>query len=102
MGSNVTDRSIKLAAESIDVVHHVCNVFLAESSEQKLDSVRHSYPSFEKDFKLTLSVLQEQEVFISKTSRHHNSFKKLKPLFDQLKYDKILKWIKHTTNALLD
>ena len=50
MGSNVTDRSIKLAAESIDVVHHVCNVFLAESSEQKLDSDRHSYPSFEKDF----------------------------------------------------
>ena len=51
--------------------------------------------SFEKDFKLILSVLQEQEVFISKASRHHNSFKKLKPLFDQLKYDKILKWIKH-------
>ena len=102
MGSNVTDRSVRLAAESIDVVHHVCNVFVAESSEQKLDSVRHSPPSFEKDFNLILSVLQEQEVFIAKTSRHHNSFKKLTPLFDQLKYDDLLKWIKHTTNALLD
>ena len=102
MGSDVTERSVKLAAESIDVVHHVYNVFLAQSSEQKLDSVRHSYSSFEKDFKLILSVLQEQKVFISKTSRHHSSFKKLKPLFDQLKYEEILKWIKHTTNALLD
>lgn len=103
MGSNVTYRSIRLAAKSINVVHHVYNVFIAESSEQKLDSVHHSPPpSFEKNFKLILSVLQEQEVFIAKKSRHHNGFKKLRPLFDQLKYDDLLKWIKHTTNALLD
>ena len=83
MRSSVTERFVKLAAESIDIVHHVCKL--------KLDSGCHCYPSFEKDYKLILSVLHEQEVFISKILSRHHSFKKLKPLFDQLKYDETLK-----------
>ena len=98
MRSNVTERSVKLAAESIDIVHHVCKVFVAASRNWILAAILSLSL---KGFKLTLRVLHEQEVFISKTLRHHHSFKKLKPLFDQLKYDEILKCIKHTTNALL-
>ena len=87
-----------MAAESIDIVHHVCKVFEATSRNWILATILSLCL---KGFKLTLSVLQEQEIFISKTSRHHHSYKKLKPLFDQLNYDEMLKWIKPMTNAIL-
>jgi len=36
--SNVTDSYVKLAAESVDVINHVCHVFEAASSTKKGDS----------------------------------------------------------------
>jgi len=63
MISNVTDNSVKLAAESVDVTDHVCLVFEAASSTKKEHSSKHSCLSFEKDLRLILGTLQEQEYF---------------------------------------
>lgn len=102
MGSNVTDNSVKLAAESVDFIDHVWHVFETASSRKKRNSDKHSCPSFDKDLALILSVLLEQDFFTTKEQRHHKTFKNLKDFFTKLKYKPLLKWIKHTTNSLMD
>lgn len=52
VGSNLTDNSVRLAAESISIVQHICEQFEKETCVSKPNSNKHSYPSFEKDFKL--------------------------------------------------
>jgi len=102
MGANVTDNSVKLAAESVDTINHICHVFEAASSEKKRDSDKHSCPSFEKDLGLILGILQDQDIFTTKASRHHKSFKNMKELFGKLKYSDLLIWIKRTAKSLID
>ena len=99
MGSNITDSSVTLAAQSIDVVNHVCAVF-ESSTDHKADSGLHSSPSFERDYKLVLSVLNEKEVFSYKPKRQHGTFKNRKSLFQQMDYKGLLQWIKRTTVTL--
>ena len=36
MGSNVTDSSVKFAAESVDVINHVCHVFEEQAAQRKV------------------------------------------------------------------
>ena len=36
MGSNVTDNSVKLAAESVDVINHVCHVLRQQAAHRKV------------------------------------------------------------------
>lgn len=74
MGSNVTDKSVKLAAESVGIVNDICHVFERESTSSKASSNKHSCPSFDKDFKLILNTLEEHKVFIHKSGRQHNTF----------------------------
>ena len=93
------DSSVTLAAQSIDVINNVCAVF-ESSTDHKADSGLHSSPSFERDYKLVLSVLHEKEVFSYKTKRQHGTFKNRKSLFQQIDYKGLLQWIKRTTVTL--
>ena len=87
MGLNITNSSVKMAAESIDVVDHICQQFERESIECTVDSERHGSPSFEIDYKLILSILNEQEAFVSKNNQHqHTSFKFHCSLLQQPQY----------------
>jgi len=61
MGSNVTTSSVNLAVRLIDVVNQVCDIF-ERSTGHKPDSGLHSSPSFERYYKLVLSVIQEKEL----------------------------------------
>jgi len=87
---------------TLDVNNHVCHVFEAKSSTKKGDSDKHACPSFEKHLRLILGILQEQDVFTVKVSRNYKTYKNLQDLFIKLKYNDLLKWIKHTTNSLMD
>jgi len=49
--------------ENTHVVDHVCHTFEEASITTKANYDKHTIPSFEKDLKLTLSVLQDQDVF---------------------------------------
>lgn len=62
MGSVVTDGNITIEAKSIDIVQHICQTFQKETGTSTT-SGHHSIPSFEADFKLILSTLEEQRVF---------------------------------------
>ena len=97
MGSNV-----KLAAESVGIVTAICHVFERQSSSSKASSNKHFCPSFDKDFKLILNTLEEYDVFTNRPGRQHNIFKMLERLLEKPRYDDLIKWIKHTTETLLD
>ena len=57
---------------------------------------------FEKDFKLILNVLEDQEVFLDKCSRKHHSFDFQTMLIQQVPYTALVKWIRVTTMALVN
>ena len=64
MGANVTTKSITVAAKSISIVNNVCEVFENEVTTTVPSSSHHPIPNFEKDFKMILKVLTEQEVYV--------------------------------------
>ena len=101
MRSNTTKASIRMAAENVDVVNNVCHNFEKQTNECKEISDKHASPSFQKDLKMILSVLQEQQVFNSKKGRQHISFKFTSGLLQQLNYPELVKWIQRTTDKLL-
>jgi len=99
MGSNVTTSIVTLAARSIDVVNQACYIF-GRSTGHKPNSGLHSSPSFARDYKLVLSVIQEKEFFVNKNQRQHETFKTHKNLFQNINYKGLLQWIKRTTVTL--
>lgn len=68
MGSNVTDKSISVAAKSIGVVSSICKIFENEVDAQ-CSSDYHPSPSFKKDLELILAALNEQDVFADHGNR---------------------------------
>ena len=101
MRSNTTKASIRMAAENVDVVNNVCHNFEKQTNKCKGISDKHASPSFQKDLKMILSVLQEQQVFNLKKGRQHISFKFTSGLLQQPNYPELVKWIQRTTDKLL-
>jgi len=50
-------------------------VFENDVATTKVSSNHHPMPSFGKDFDMILQVLTKQEVFVTKSSRSHTSYK---------------------------
>ena len=101
VGSNITDNSVQLAAQSVAVIEHMCQQFQAVTANNKYPSNKNSSPSFDTDCKIILNVLQQQEVFVQKDSRQYSTFKFHKSLFQQMSFTNMAKWIKQTTKTLL-
>ena len=101
-GSNITDNSVSLAAESISILQHICEQFERETCTSTPSSDKHSFPSFEKDLRLILNVLEDQEVFIEKSPRKHPSFNMTNKLVQQIPHTELVKWIKKTTMSLVN
>ena len=103
MGSNVSNSSVKLAAEAVGVVNNICHSFEKQNSSCKSNTDSHTCPSFVKDYQLILNVLDEQKVFVPNTTgRQHNTFKNQKRLLEQPCFEDLIKWIKHTTETLVE
>ena len=101
-GSNITDNSVSLAAESISILQHICEQFERETCTSTPSLDKHSFPSFEKDLRLILNVLEDQEVFIEKSPRKHPSFNLINKLVQQIPHTELVKWIKKTTMSLVN
>ena len=101
MRSNTTKASVSMAAETVDVVNHICHDFEEHTSDCKGSSDKHESPSFQKDHKMILSILEEQQVFFTKKGRQHASFKFTSGLLQQPNYPQLVKWIQHTADRLL-
>jgi len=76
------DSAVNRAAKSIGIVNQICCLFEAQSNV-KHETDHHTKPSYEKDFKLVLKVLEDRQVFCERGNRSHNSFKKIKSLLKQ-------------------
>ena len=100
MGSNVTESSVKQAAASINIVHHVCQQFEKESG-LCTNSSRHPYPTFEKDLQLIVQNLMNNNVFNVVRGRKHSSFKFKHGLLEKYKPNELKKWIRLTAKKLL-
>ena len=102
MGSNMTDNSVKLAAECIQVVHSICSKFEECTSNCAPNSNTHSAPSIQQDFELVVQCLKDQQVCSPTRARKHSSFKFSNNLLQQLKYKNLITWLKHKVPDLME
>ena len=96
MGSNMTESSVRLAAECIQVVDSICSKFEEGTSKCATTSQKHSSPSFQRDFELIVRCLNDQQVYnhTSHGTRQHASFKFANNLLLQYDYKKLISWMK--------
>ena len=64
IGSNITDNSVQLAAQSVAVIEHTSKQFQVVTANSKPSANTHSSPSFQSNSKAILNVLQQQKVFL--------------------------------------
>ena len=101
LGSNVNPTSISRAGKSLEVVHHVCEIFEEETSGISTTEY-HPYPDFEKDLEKVLQALEEVKVFVPQTNRYHPTFPQLKQvLFEKLSHKDLVKKVKVTIDNIL-
>lgn len=73
MGANVTPKAIQKAGKAIASVQYVCQLFEQQTAKY-VHNDHHSVPSFGKNFRTILKVLEEEQVFVSLCTRQHNTF----------------------------
>ena len=93
MGSNITNNSVKLAAECVQVVNSICIKFEECTSDCASNSNKHSAPSFKQDFELIVQCLKNQQVYSLTCHRgwQHSSFKFTNSLLQQVKHNDMVK-----------
>ena len=103
IGSNLTENSVKLAAECVQVVDSICCNFEECTSKWATNSQKHASPSFQRDFELIVDCLRDQQVCIDNNSgtRHHASFKFSNNLLAQCDYKNLISWMKRKIYDLL-
>ena len=96
MGSNMTDNSVKLAAECVQVVDSICSNFEECTSKWAMNSQTHSPSSFQQDFELIVECLKDQQVctYYNSDTRQHASFKFSNNLLTQYEYKNLISWMK--------
>ena len=103
MGSNMTESSVKLAAECVQVVDSICSNFEECTSKCAVNSQKHSSPSFQRDFELIVQCLKDQQVYIHSGcgTRQHASFKFSNNLLAKYDYKNLILWMKRKISDLL-
>ncbi len=76
MCSNVSPDKIQRAGKTLQPIQTVCEAFEKETTNE-IQSDRHPYPSFEKDFKLIFDTLIKNKVFSNVPGRNHPSYKSI-------------------------
>ena len=98
MGSNASSSAsdsiyaVNRAARSIGVLHDICCNF-EEQNTATGESDKHIPPSFTKDVKSVLEVLQEQNVFEQQAHRKHASFSNFNTVLQQCPSSHLKPWI---------
>ena len=87
------NNAVNRAARSIGVLHDICCTF-EEQNAVTPESDKHIPPSFTKDVKSILEVLQEQKVFEQQTHRKHASFSNFNTILQQCPSSHLKPWIK--------
>ena len=86
------NRAVNRVARSIGVLHDICSNF-EEQNDVKPESDKHNPPSFMKDVKNVLEVLEEQNVFDQQAHRKHSSFSNFNTILQQCPSSHLKPWI---------
>lgn len=94
MGSNLTEGALRRAAQSVSVIHTICQKF-DKISGVPFGTQAHSTKSDEKDVARVASMVLKQNIFTVTKGRKHHAFPKIhtNPLWSW-KHKKIEEWIK--------
>ena len=91
IGSNVHPMAIQRAAKSLGPISTVMDQF-----EQETDLVEnkdyHTIPSFARDLKTVIDILEGEEVFSESNLNNHRTYGK-KPLLQNMKWDDVKAWL---------
>ena len=85
-------RAVNRVARSIGVLHDICTTF-EQQNDVKAESDKHNTPSFMKDTKNVLEVLEELDVFKQEAHRKHSSFSNLNTILQQCPSHHLDKWV---------
>lgn len=100
LGSNVNPSSISRSGKSLEVVHHVCEIF--EETSGITTTEYHPYPDFGRDFEKVLHALEEVKAFVPQTNRYHPTFSQHKHvLLEKLSNKELVKKVKATIDNIL-
>ena len=75
MGANLTDNSLTMAAQCVQIVDAICSKFEESTSDCAATSQKHGAPSSKRDFKLILQCLNDKNVCTVQGTRQYKSFK---------------------------
>lgn len=100
IGANVNPKSIVKAGKSLRAVHRVCETFETETTKSST-SDKHPYPSFNKDMKKVLAILEEVQVFTPMQKREHSCFAWKKGLLQTLSKAKLVEAVKTNVEQLI-
>jgi len=81
MGANLTDNSVTMAAQCVQIVDTICSKFEECTSSCAKASQKHGVPSSKRDFELILQCLNDKQVCTVQGTRQHKSFKFSKTFF---------------------
>ena len=85
-------RAVNRVARSIGVLHDICTTF-EQQNNVKAESDKHNTPSFMKDTKNVLEVLEELDVFKQEAHKKHSSFSNLNMILQQCPSHYLDKWV---------
>ena len=89
LGANIKPSSVERAGKCIGPVHHICEVFEDQTSNQHASN-KHPYPDFGKDLSTILTVLKDENVFVP-SRREHKSFNFKSGILHKLSRKELLK-----------
>jgi len=89
--SNVTPKALSRAAQSVGIVHQVCDNITSVTGVYK-ESGRHTRPAFNKECGEMVKQLEESQVFTS-LGRQPASYRNIKSVLQQFKTEEIKEWI---------
>lgn len=101
MGANLTDNSVTMAAQCVQIVDAICSKFEECTSNCTTTSQKHGAPSAKRDFELILQCLNDKQVCTTQGTRQHKSFKFSTNILKQCNYTKLVAWIKNKVPELV-
>lgn len=99
MGSNISPSRIQKASRSLAAVQRVCDTFERETVKS-MHSDHHPYPSFGKDFRTVLSILEDENVFEHVPGRKHASFSFNCGLLETVKREELVKKVQRSISQI--
>ena len=100
MGANLTDNSVMMAAQCVQIVDSICSK-LEDCTSTCIKTSQNGAPSSKRDFELILHCLNDKQVCTVQGTWKHKSFKFSANILKQIDYKKLVAWMKNKIPELV-